>query len=272
MGGVMIDPLQPLERRAEATARDIRHFVAEAPPGTTDAEIDLWMMADGFFDFWGGLNNPWEPYGEQLTAWAEQSVILHRESQTRAIMRGAARVYRAPGNPSIRITSEDAWQGYVTFQPYGGGAFSRPTIDYSEIMLNIATVPVGEPFALEFRLRAQAKAGPEAAGWDVVADLYNTAGYTVQSSTPGVQIVEITPFAKPGPRLDIRRQPAGFQLFTVDDPGEDEFVIEFSTDFAGWDEIGVLAPSGTEWRINDPETGTPSSRFYRAIRRQLTPP
>ncbi len=271
-GGIMIDTLQPRLRLARATARDIRHFVAEAPPGTADAEIDLWMIADGFFDFYGGLNNPWEPYYDQLTASAEQSVILHRESQTRTIMRGAARVHRAPGNPSIRILTEGSWQGYVTFQPADNGGYNRPTLDYSEIMLNIATVPVGEPFALEFRLHAESRAGDEAADWWVVADFYNTAGYTVQSSTPGVRIIEVTPIATPRPLLGIRRLPAGFQLYTVDDPGGDEFVIEFSPNFLDWDEVGVLAPAGNEWRIDDPPVTPPGSRFYRAIRRQLVEP
>jgi hypothetical protein len=208
-GGIMIDHLQPHLRLARATTRDIRQFVATAPPGTTEAQIDLWMIADGFFDFSPAINNPWEPYYDQLSASAEQSVVLHRESQTRTIMRGAARVHRVPGNPAIRITAEDAWQGYVTFQPAGNLAYNRPTLDYSEIMLNIATVPVGESFAVEFRLHAESRAGDEAADWWVVADFYNTAGYTVQSSTPGVQIIEITPVQE-RPPLNLRR--AGSEL------------------------------------------------------------
>jgi len=272
-GGATIQELQPVERRSQGTARDIRHFVAEAPPGVTDAEIDLWMLADGFFELMPlNVNNPWEPYYEQLTAWAEQSVVLHRESETRTIMRGAVKVHRAPGNPSIRIVAEDKWVGAVTLQFNETGTYRRPTLDYSEILPNIATVPVGEPFALEFRLKAESKAGNEAADWFAVADLYNTAGYTVQSSTPGVQIVEITPVLPPRPLLGIRELPAGFQIFTVDDPGADEFVIEFSTGFTGWDEIGVLAPVGNEWRIDDAPANPPGSRFYRAIRRQLADP
>lgn len=271
-GGIMIDNLQPRLRLARATTRDIRQFVATAPPGTTEAQIDLWMIGDGFFDFSPAINNPWEPYYDQLTASAEQSVVLHRESQTRTIMRGAARVHRVPGNPAIRITAEEAWQGYVTFQPAGNLAYNRPTLDYSEVLSNLATVPVGEPFALEFRLQAEARAGDEAADWWVVADFYNTAGYTVQSSTPGVQIVEITPLAPPRPLLGLRRLPGGFQIYTADDPGGDEFVIEFSENLSGWDELGVLMPASNEWWLDDPPTTPPGMRFYRAIRRQLANP
>lgn len=272
-GGVTIQTLQPVERRSQATARDIRHFVAEAPPGTTDAEIDLWMLADGFFELMPlYIGNPWEPYYEQLTAWAEQSVVLHRESASHTIMRGAVKVHRAPGDPSIRIVAEDKWAGAVTLEYNETGTYRRPTLDYSEVLLNIATVPVGEPFALEFRLKAESKAGNEAADWFAVADLYNTAGYTVQSSTPGVQIIEITPIAPARLVLGLRRLPSGFQIYTVDDPGADEFLIEFTTEFIDWDELGVLAPVDTEWRIDDAPQNPPKARFYRAIRRQLVEP
>lgn len=271
-GGLMIDNLQPRLRLARAVTRDIRQFVATAPSGTTEAQIDLWMIADGFFDFSPAINNPWEPYYDQLSATAEQAVVLHRESQTRTIMRGAARVHRVPGNPAIRITSEEAWQGYVTFQPAGNLPYNRPTLDFSEVLSNLATVPVGEPFALEFRLQAEARAGDEAADWWVLADFYNTAGYTVQSSTPGVEIVEITPVAPPRPLLGLRRLPGGFQIYTADDPGGDEFVIQFSENLSGWDELGVLAPAGNEWRLDDPPAIPAGRRFYRAIRRQLAEP
>ncbi len=217
------------------------------------------------------VGNPWEPYYEQLTASAEQTVTLHRETKTSQIMRGAVKVHRAPGNPSVRILPEDSWVGAVTMEFNETGAYRRPTLAYSENLLNITSLNVGERFAIEFRLSAGARAGDEAADWYAMANLLNTAGYTVQSSTPGVQIVEITP-VETRPRLGIRRLPAGFQIFTVDDPGTDEFLIEFSTGFTAWDEVGVLAPAAGEWRIDDPETIPPSHRFYRAIRRQLAPP
>ncbi len=246
-GGIMIDNLQPRLRLVRATTRDIRQFVATAPPGTTEAQIDLWMIADGFFDFSPAINNPWEPYYDQLTASAEQTVVFHRESQTRTITRGAARVHRVPGNPAIRITSEEAWQGYVTFQPAGNLPYNRPTLDYSEVLLNLASVPVGEPFALEFRLQAEARAADEAADWWVVADFYNTAGYTVQSSTPGVRIVEITPIAPPRPLVSVQRAGSDLRL-EWSTPG---FILQSASGVEGpWHDLTdavsphLVAPAG----------------------------
>ncbi|MBX3732983.1 MAG: hypothetical protein KF791_10355 [Verrucomicrobiae bacterium] len=140
------------------------------------------------------------------------------------------------------------------------------------MLSNLASVPVGKPFALEFRLQAEARAGDEAADWWVVSDFYNTAGYTMQSATPGVQIVEITPVATPRPRLGLRRLPGGFQIYTADDPGGDVFLIEFSEDFSGWDELGVLALAGNEWRLDVSPAPPPIARFFRAIRRQIAEP
>jgi hypothetical protein len=205
-GGATIQTLQPRERRAAASTHDIRHFVASARSGVSNAVIDRWMLADGFFELRPlYIGNPWEPYLEQLTASAEQTVILHRESQSHTIMRGSVKVHRSPGNPSIRILTQNSWQGAVTLRPSEIGLPVRPTLDYSEIMRNVATVPVGEAFALEFRLRAEVKAGDEAADWIAVADLYNTAGYTVQSETPGVEIMEVTPRHQSLPRLNYYR-------------------------------------------------------------------
>jgi hypothetical protein len=240
-GGITVQTLQPRERRSTATSRDIRHFVARAPHGVTHAEIDLWMLADGFFELRSLiLGNPWEPYYDQLTAFAEQRVVLHRQSDTRTIMRGAVRIHRAPGNPSIRIVTQESWQDAVTFQPYGNGTFRRPTLDYSEVMLNVATVPVGEPFALEFRLHAETRAGDEAADWIAVADLYNTAGYHVQTSTPGVEIIEITPVADPRPRLNLVRTDAGLQL----DWDASDFILQSAPGIGGaWtDRVGAVSP------------------------------
>lgn len=269
-GGVTIGPVQPRERRAQAISRDIRHFVARAPHGVTNAVINLWMLADGFFELMPFyIGNPWEPYGSQLTASAEQTVILHRESQTRTIMRGAARVHRQVGNPSIRIFTEGAWQGAVTLQFNESGTHRRPTLDYSEVILDVATVPVGEPFALEFRLRAESKAGDEAADWFATADLYNTAGYAVQSSTPGAEIFEITPVLD-RPRLGIRRQGDVIHLFTTDDPGDGEFIVESSTNLSGWEELGAMLPGDGEWTREEPQNQP--TRFYRLVRRQTGSP
>lgn len=163
------------------------------------------------------------------------------------------------------------WLGAVTLQYNENNTYRRPTLDYSASLPHFATVEVGKPVAIESWLSVETMARDEAADWYALADLYNTASYTVQSSTPGVQIIEVTPIAA-RPRLGIRRQPGAFQLFTADDPGADEFMLEFSTYFLDWDDVGVLSPAGSEWTINDPEPGVPSFRFYRAIRRQLESP
>lgn len=269
-GGVTIAPLQPRERRAQATSRDIRHFVARAPHGVTNAVINLWMLADGFFELMPFyIGNPWEPYGSQLAASAEQTVTLHRESQTRTIMRGAARVHRQVGNPSTRIFTEGSWQGAVTLQFNESMTYRRPTLDYSEVMLDVATVPVGEPFALEFRLRAESKAGDEAADWFATADLYNTAGYTVQSSTPEVEIIEITPVEN-RPRLAVRRQAGLIELFTTDDPGEGEFIVEYLAGLIGWEMLGAMSASNGQWTLAD--VGNQPTRFYRLVRRPKASP
>jgi hypothetical protein len=94
----------------------------------------------------------------------------------------------------------------------------------------------------------------------------------VQSSTPGVQIIEINPLAPPRPLLGIRQLPAGTQLYTTKDPGAGELAIESSTNLAHWDELGLLAPVDNEWRIDDPPASPSGSRFYRAIRRRLARP